>query len=312
MNFIDIVEIKRETMSVSEMRQLLGLRRTASYWLANRNCFETVHINGKIRIYKNSFEEWYANQIKYKKTCGPPPGEKLKETSYSVPDIADLLGINEQSIYDRIHSGFLESFLVDGWIRVPKVSFDRWYRSQQKFRTPEDRLRDAEIEADTISMPDMARLLGTHRNNVYSILSSQKECFEFVTVAAQKRVTKESFEKWYCSQSKYHKVMEASVTDIQRDTDSNECAAVSDSEDELIQVQIAPEPGYDKPYYTVDEIQQILGLHKNTAYVLIRKEEFKVIRAGKSLLIPKANFDDWLLQHKNYEQKGEQRVWPLL
>lgn len=305
MNVKELVELKRKTMSVPDLRQLLGLGKTDSYWLVNRNCFNTVCINGRIRISIDSFEEWYANQIKYKKTHGPPPGEKLRANSYSVPDIAALLRINEQSVYDRIHSGLFETFLVDSWIRVTKESFDRWYQSQQKLRTPEDRLRDAEIEAVTITMPDMARLLGTHRNNVYSILSRYLDCFEFVTVAEQKRVTKESFEKWYFSQTKYHKVIVEFAADVQEDADYSESPSVSDSEDLEVQMQTEPEPVPDRPYYTVDEMQQILGLHKNSAYALIKKNEFKVIRAGKSILIPKATFADWLQHHKNAEQKGE-------
>lgn len=305
MNVKELVELKRKTMSVPELRQLLGLGKTDSYWLVNRNCFNTVCLNGRIRIFIDSFEEWYANQIKYKKANGLPPGEKLIEYSYSVPDIAALLGINEQSVYDRIHSGLLETFLVDSWIRVTKESFDRWYQSQDKFRTPKDRLRDAEIEAATISMPDMARLLGTHRNNVYSILSKHRDCFEFVTVAEQKRVTKESFEKWYCSQTKYHKVIVELAANVQETADYSEIPSDSNSEDLEVQTQTEPEPILDKSYYTVDEIQQILRLHKNSAYSLIKKNEFKVIRAGKSFLIPKATFADWLQYHKDAEQKGE-------
>ena len=293
MNVNELVELKRKTMSVQELRQLLGLGKTDSYWLVHRNCFNTVCLNGRIRIYIDSFEEWYAKQIKYKKTHGPPPGEKLRAKSYSVPDIAALLGINEQSVYDRIHSGLFETFLVDSWIRVTKDSFDRWYQSQQKLRTPEDRLRDAEIEATTISMPDMARLLGTHRNNVYSILSRHHDCFEFVTVADQKRLTKESFDKWYCSQSKYHKNTEKFVADVQGDVDYPKCPAASDSDELKVQMQTEPEPVPDRPYYTVYEIQQILCLHKNSVYALIKKNKFKVIRAERSILIPKTTFADW-------------------
>ena len=40
------------TMSVREMRELLGIKKTDSYWLLKKNCFEVVKIAGKMRIVK--------------------------------------------------------------------------------------------------------------------------------------------------------------------------------------------------------------------------------------------------------------------
>ena len=84
-------EKKKTTMSVTEMRKLLGLGKTDSYWLVHKNCFETIMVNGKMRIVIDSFEKWYANQIKHVKVDGPPPGEELRSYSYSVRDVAQML-----------------------------------------------------------------------------------------------------------------------------------------------------------------------------------------------------------------------------
>ena len=88
-------ERDKTTMSVSEMRQMLGLKKTDSYWLVHRQLFETVLVAGKMRVVLDSFEHWYANQVKYKKVAGPPPGAELKAYSYSIPEIATLLGISD-------------------------------------------------------------------------------------------------------------------------------------------------------------------------------------------------------------------------
>ena len=53
----------KNTMSVPEMRRLLGLKKTESYWLVHRNFFETKIIDGKMRVDIESFEKWYANQV---------------------------------------------------------------------------------------------------------------------------------------------------------------------------------------------------------------------------------------------------------
>ena len=58
-----ILEKSKKTMSVPEMRRLLGLKKTDSYWLVHRNFFQTYIVNGQMRVDIASFEKWYADQI---------------------------------------------------------------------------------------------------------------------------------------------------------------------------------------------------------------------------------------------------------
>ena len=159
----------KTTMSVREMRQLLGLGKTDSYWLLHKNLFEVILINDKRRIVISSFEKWYTNQVKYHKVNGSPPGEELCKRSYSVPDAAEILKVKPETIYTLIRQGKLKAETVDFWMRIPKEEFERWYRSQSRHRTTADRERDREIEAQTISIPEMAKLLGVPREKVYWI-----------------------------------------------------------------------------------------------------------------------------------------------
>lgn len=69
---------KKKWMSVSEMGELLGLKKTDRYWLVHKNFFETKEIAGKMRVNIESFEKWYANQIKYHKVTGEEPGKTNK------------------------------------------------------------------------------------------------------------------------------------------------------------------------------------------------------------------------------------------
>ena len=43
------------TMSVREMREHLGIKKTESYWLINKRYFDTVTIAGRTRVVKVSF-----------------------------------------------------------------------------------------------------------------------------------------------------------------------------------------------------------------------------------------------------------------
>ena len=66
---------KKETMSVREMREILGIKKTDSYWLIKRNYFKTVIVDRKIRVDIKSFEKWYANQVHHHKVNGEEPGQ---------------------------------------------------------------------------------------------------------------------------------------------------------------------------------------------------------------------------------------------
>ena len=70
----------------------------------------------------------------------------MKEWSYSVRDISELLGICEQGAYKLIKSKNIKTVNVDHWIRVQKDSFDRWYFRQEHYRSLEDREKEAVIE----------------------------------------------------------------------------------------------------------------------------------------------------------------------
>ena len=115
-------------MTVPEMGKLLGLKKTDRYWLVHKNVFESKEIAGKIRINIASFEKWYANQIKYHKVTGEEPGKELKSWSYSVKEVADMLGVDEYLVYDLLKKNQMEAVIVDYWKRIPKESFQNWYK----------------------------------------------------------------------------------------------------------------------------------------------------------------------------------------
>ena len=62
---------KREatSMSVRQMGNLLGLGKTDSYWLIKKNLFKVIKVKGRMRIMRDSFEEWYQSQSHYKKVA---------------------------------------------------------------------------------------------------------------------------------------------------------------------------------------------------------------------------------------------------
>lgn len=183
------------TMSVREMREHLGIKKTESYWLINKRYFDTVTIAGRTRVVKVSFEEWYAGQTHYRKVTGEEPGARLKTESYGIKDIADMLGITTSSVYDLLQQTGLETVTVHYRLRVPRKAFDQWYRHQDHYRNAKDRERDRPLEEKSMTVPEMGRLLGLDRREAWKLHYRIKDQLMTIRVANRPRVTRESFEQ---------------------------------------------------------------------------------------------------------------------
>ena len=90
---------KGSLMSVRELGETLGLKKTERYRLMHMGWFETTEYLGKMWVIRDSFEKWYANQTRYRKADGEEPGRELKEWSYSMRDIARMFGMSETTVY---------------------------------------------------------------------------------------------------------------------------------------------------------------------------------------------------------------------
>ena len=232
----------------------------------------------------SSFEKWYANQVKYHKVNGSPPGEELCKRSYSVPDAAEILKVKPETIYTLIRQGKLKTETTDFCMRIPKEEFEQWYRSQSRYRTAADRERDREIEAQTISIPEMAKLLGIPRKNVYGILDCKKyrDCFVIERVADRPRITKKSFKAWLKSQSTYQ------LQKPKKET----------HEEPPLKLQ-CPKNG---KYYSFQEIQAFYGISRPTLDSWVLKEGIPTMKLGRVKRIQKDAFDEVLKSKRKVEE----------
>ena len=60
------------------------------------------------------------------------------------------------------------------------------------------------------------------------------------------------------------------------------------------QVTAVSKSNVEKRIYTVNEIQEMLGIGRNSAYTLVNSGVFKTVRIGGSIRISKQSFDEWL------------------
>lgn len=195
----------KKTMSVPEMRRLLGLKKTEGYWLVHRKFFKTEIIGGQMRVHIESFEKWYANQVKHKKISGDKPGEELIKTSYSFKDAANLLGIHDSSLYDIWRKENLETITVDFVKRIPVAAFEKWYENQIMYRKADKMPSITELEADCITLQEAAALLGITREklSVITRTSRFKDMFEIRVFENKKWISKKSFRQFLNAQNVY-------------------------------------------------------------------------------------------------------------
>lgn len=191
----------KTSISVPEMQRILGMKKVEAYWLVKQGRFKVILVGRKMRIMLDSFEEWYGRQFHYKKVNGPEPGQLLPP-SWTVPEVADILGLNPCSVYELIknHSPF-KTFKVDGQTRIPKENFEAWYHSQSHYKNREDAAPQKLLDA-TLSVSDVAKLLGIHRNSVYNMIN-KRHLFATIKANDQIRIYKDSFEAWYKSQTRH-------------------------------------------------------------------------------------------------------------
>ncbi len=50
----------------------------------------------------------------------------------------------------------------------------------------------------------------------------------------------------------------------------------------------------DRRTYTVEEIAEILGVGRTSAYRLVKQEHFRTVKIGTAIRISKKSFDNWL------------------
>ena len=185
---------ERKTMTVPQMRKILGLKKTESYWLVHRNFFQTDIVNGHMMIDVESFEKWYANQLKHRKVDGPEPGAELTRMSYSFAEVAEMLGVSGAVVYEIWDKNNLETFTVDFVKRIPKEVFEKWYAGQTRYRKRKHGSHVGAKRSRYISRDEAAVMAGVTPSTVSRW--ADEGYFRFTKTDKILRIRRDSFERW--------------------------------------------------------------------------------------------------------------------
>lgn len=132
----------------------------------------------------------------------------MKKTSMSVREMQLLLGICKTESYWLVKKGYFEVRVIGRGMRIMVESFDEWYASQFHYKRVDGVLPGTKW-GDTLSIPDFGNLLGLSPGGAYWLVDHAE--IETVVICNHKRIMRETFEKWYHSQSKYKIIKDCEV-----------------------------------------------------------------------------------------------------
>ena len=262
----------QKTMSVPEMRKLLGLKKTEGYWLVHREFFKTEIIGGMMRVDIESFEKWYANQVKHKKVDGEEPGRELIKGSYSFQDAANLLGVNNACLYEIWKKEERKTIKVDFVKRIPKEELENCFPEQTVYKKSDRMPTINDMEKDYIRFEETARLLNIQEETMLKLIRTgkYKALFEVRVFDNKRWISRKSFRLFLNAQNEYR-------------VDGNDENILSD---DLI--------AETKEYISRNEAAELAGVTASTIKKWIQAEVFPCIGAGKVLRIKRTDFLDWL------------------
>ena len=281
----------KKYMSVKEMGDLLGIKKTDRYWLLKKGYFKVVTIAGKMWVDTASFEDWYAHQVKYRKITGERSENEIRELSYSPKEAAALLGVSEWLIYELIKSRHLKTIKVDGWTRILKDDFYAWYAKQDRYqiieRKGEIRKKQPEEGASVKSIPveEVAVLLGISNHEMHRVSEEYPELLETIDVNGKACFTEKGLELFFRKQRRYLYHPENDRTVVKRGGEL---------------------------YLTILQACWTARVTRPTITSWYCRGRIPVIRSGKVVRIPLSGLEKWLRKRKEKKDGINQKTRKIL
>lgn len=269
-------EMKR-TMSVPEMRKLLGIKKTESYWLVHKNYFKTELINGTMRVDIASFEKWYANQTKHKKVTGEKPGAQLCAASYSFRDVANMLGEYDGTIYDLWNRKGLPTVTVNYRKRIPREIFGSWYEKQNEYHKVDGPATIEEIEEKFILFREAAAMLKMSNEELLTLIrkGKYKDLLEMRMFDNKRWISRRGFQDFLNLHDQYK------IRQAKNESGSGISKFLSQ-----------------KQYISKEEAARIAGVSKSTVAKWALKGTFPCRAAGYVMRVERIPFLKWVDENR--------------
>ena len=261
--------MSKATLTSKDIQRILGINKRNANYLISTGKFDKYNLYGNIRVSKKSFDKWYDCQNKYKKVNGIKPGTKLT-TSLSIIEVGYILGTTYEKVKKLIDQDEFKTIILGKELRIDKDSFFKWCGNQNEFVVRDLSNPLTKAYPTTISKTEMENLLGIARKTRENIC--KRENIEMIMVDGKEKIIKESFDKWFNSQTKY-KLTEYLNEDINKG-----------------------------PFIKRKEIKFILNLSDKGLNQLMNKEYFEVFKVDGTTYVKREEFNKWLESQNVYKK----------
>ena len=261
-------EAQWQAYSVKEISRLFSISEEEALKLMNCGLFKTYRVGNEYRASKKSVEE-------NKKIVKAVLTYQDKKTM-SVPDLMRILGLGKTATYRLINQCRFKTYLVLGKMRVDVDSFEDWYAGQFHYEKVNGE-RPGKKYGKTLSPLTVAKVLGIPRSTANDLMNDG--IVEFIWVDGKRRIKRESFESGTLRKAntlkskKLRRWRDMSIEDRVRELNGGT---------------------YTKKSYSVEEVQVILGITRQTVYKLIKQGYFQAVMLETGYRIIKTSFDKWL------------------
>ena len=102
-----------------------------------------------------------------------------EKTTMSVSEMQHMLGLKKTDSYWLVHKNLFKTSIIAKQMRIDIASFEKWYANQLKRSKVNEPSPGAELRAYSLSVKEMAELLGISTDTAYTIIKRDKiETFE--------------------------------------------------------------------------------------------------------------------------------------
>lgn len=157
-------------------------------------------------------------------------------------------------------------------------------------------MRERQMEKATISIPEMAALLGISRDRVYYILKDPRyaDLLETVRISSRRRITKGSF-LYFLTQQNDFRLIPASAQVTAQDTAQGIASACADLADNLQW----------KDYISLAEAASRAGISRQAISKFADRGAFRRRKMCGVVRIRREDFEIWLLARKRNRTDGD-------
>ena len=118
-----------------------------------------------------------------------------------VAELKRLFGVKKVESYWIVHNKPIETIVAAGKMRIVISSFEDWYAGQFHYKKIDGPPPGAKWFASTLSVQEVADLLGICTASVYELM--KKKPFKRIKVDNRTRIDLKSFNRWYTKQTHY-------------------------------------------------------------------------------------------------------------